>query len=297
MNDTQIVTFLTVAECLSFTEASYRLYTAQSAVSRTISTMEQELGYPLFVRFHKEIRLTPAGAVLQEGLEKLYQAYKDLTKQAERASNYAVGTLAIGFLEGQHLEPDTQNILFNMERDYPKMKTFILRASYGPLIEDLKQERLDVIFTMNFSIQDTPDIFCVPAKRLKHFLLVHNKHPLVKTGQAASLSDFQSDYFISINPGDCPHMTDLITGTCMQAGFQPKILEAKDLSEALLWVEAGKGLGIFNEQFAACHSPMLKVLSFPELPECDMVLAWNQKNPNPLIPNLIQRVSFEAGRQ
>ena len=54
----QIQYFLKTAECMSFSQAAQQLYVTQPSVSRQIKQLEQELGYPLFVRTQKNaIRL------------------------------------------------------------------------------------------------------------------------------------------------------------------------------------------------------------------------------------------------
>ncbi len=56
--------FYYVTETNSFSEAAALLFVSQSAVSQSIKSLEQKLGYPLFIRSTKKIRLTPAGELL-----------------------------------------------------------------------------------------------------------------------------------------------------------------------------------------------------------------------------------------
>ena len=57
--------FDAAARHLSFTRAAQDLFVTQSALSRQIQTLEEQLGVPLFERRHRELRLTSAGQVLQ----------------------------------------------------------------------------------------------------------------------------------------------------------------------------------------------------------------------------------------
>jgi LysR family cyn operon transcriptional activator len=57
----QLRTFVAVAETLSFTKASEKLYLTQSAVSHQIKALEEELGAPLFIRAKSGVILTDAG--------------------------------------------------------------------------------------------------------------------------------------------------------------------------------------------------------------------------------------------
>lgn len=67
----QVRMFLIVAETQSFSKASEVIYMEQSTLSRRISLLEQELGFPLFDRKTRPIQLTRKG-------EKLYEQWKPL---------------------------------------------------------------------------------------------------------------------------------------------------------------------------------------------------------------------------
>jgi DNA-binding transcriptional LysR family regulator len=54
--------FAAVARHLNYSEASRRLHVAQPAISQTILDLEEELGTKLFLRSHRKVQLTAAGA-------------------------------------------------------------------------------------------------------------------------------------------------------------------------------------------------------------------------------------------
>ena len=60
----QLETFLTVAREKSFSRAASRLHRTQSAVSQTISRLEEDLGEKLFDRSSRDGSLTDAGLLL-----------------------------------------------------------------------------------------------------------------------------------------------------------------------------------------------------------------------------------------
>ena len=64
INFQQMEYFLSVAEKLNFTEAAKSLYISQPSLSKQISLLEEELGFALFIRNKRSVRLTPAGEVL-----------------------------------------------------------------------------------------------------------------------------------------------------------------------------------------------------------------------------------------
>lgn len=80
-------TFATAAEVLSFQEAAELLHVTPSAVSHQIRSLEASLGYPLFERLDKRVRLTNRGRQLfleiREPLKQLHQASRNALHGSE----------------------------------------------------------------------------------------------------------------------------------------------------------------------------------------------------------------------
>lgn len=75
-------TFLALAKEGSFTQAAQRLHLTQSAVSRHISALEQQLQTQLIVRSTHSMRLTPAGRAVLPHARQVLQALDDLSQAA-----------------------------------------------------------------------------------------------------------------------------------------------------------------------------------------------------------------------
>lgn len=73
MELSQLRTFREVAEALSFTRASQKLNLTQSAVSHQIKALEHELGEPLFIRAKRGVKLSDAGRLALEYVERILE--------------------------------------------------------------------------------------------------------------------------------------------------------------------------------------------------------------------------------
>jgi DNA-binding transcriptional LysR family regulator len=94
----QLETFTAVADQGGFTAASRRLGLTQPAVSRTIASLEKELGLPLFVRRRDGLSLTEAGSIaLTHAREALRQVTLMSTEVAGLAGD-VTGTLSLASL-------------------------------------------------------------------------------------------------------------------------------------------------------------------------------------------------------
>ena len=76
MNHRQIDCFIAVAQCHGFSAAARRLYLSQSTVSQQVISLENELGYALFVRKGHQTELTAAGSYLFQRLVELRDGYE-----------------------------------------------------------------------------------------------------------------------------------------------------------------------------------------------------------------------------
>src|SRR6266849_3489849 len=91
-----LVGFESAARHLSFTKAGEELYLTQSAVSRQIKDLEDQLGAPLFERRHRALSLTAAGqqfyAAAAQVLTTMRTATERLRAQAGRSRPLSVTT-------------------------------------------------------------------------------------------------------------------------------------------------------------------------------------------------------------
>lgn len=73
--------FLVVADTLSFTRASEQVHMSVSAVSRTISRLESEVGYRLLERDRRNVRLTPEGKAFSEYSRRAVADWQQLQRE------------------------------------------------------------------------------------------------------------------------------------------------------------------------------------------------------------------------
>ncbi len=85
--------FEAAARLLSFTRAAEELYLTQSAVSRQIKQLEEQLGVALFERRHRALVLSPAGEQLYPAAAQVLTAMRGVTDRLHALS--ARRTLAV----------------------------------------------------------------------------------------------------------------------------------------------------------------------------------------------------------
>ena len=93
----QLRYFVEVAEREHISDAAEHLHVAQSAISRQIANLEDELGTPLFERIGRNVKLTAIGKTFLVHAIAALKAIDFAAKQVEEFLDPAKGTIKIGF--------------------------------------------------------------------------------------------------------------------------------------------------------------------------------------------------------
>ena len=134
-----LVGFEAAARHLSFTKAWEELYLTQSAVSRQIKELEDQLGVPLFQRRHRALSLTDAGqqfyAVAAQVITTMRAATERLRTQAGKRRPLTVTTT--NSFASLWLIPR----LAGFTREHPEVD---VRITAETRVQDLERDGLDV---------------------------------------------------------------------------------------------------------------------------------------------------------
>jgi LysR family transcriptional regulator, glycine cleavage system transcriptional activator len=142
--------FEAVARRLSFSEAADELFVTQSAISRQIKGLEEEIGAALFVRGTRHVEMTQSGQMLlrsvEAGLQKIDASVRQI-RQVRSRKRVSVTTFAsFGSL---WLLPRIEAF----QRLHPDID---LRVSAGDMIADLDDPELDLALRYCSTAQAPP---------------------------------------------------------------------------------------------------------------------------------------------
>ncbi len=139
---------LLVADYASFSQAARALGVKQSAVSRRIQALEDELGVSLFERQTNGVRPTIAG---QRFIERTSAAFAEIDcaiKNAAAAGRGAEGIVRIGVLPSR-LSGFLCDVLAEFRNAQPGVIFDFLEGSPEKLIARIMERRLDVVFLVS----------------------------------------------------------------------------------------------------------------------------------------------------
>lgn len=181
----QLKTFVTVADLLSFTKASKKLYMAQSSVSAQVKALEEELDVKLFDRIGRRILLTDAGRKLYAYARRMDEMTREIQSEFSR-DQYVQGALTVRV-------PETlasvymPAVIDRFHNDHPKVKLKLINCSDEQLREELNSGRIDLAFLLTDSIHWR----AVNVKHLKTeklVLVAGPAHPLSRQTEVALTS-------------------------------------------------------------------------------------------------------------
>ena len=250
--------------------------------------MEQEVGFELFQRSGKRIQLTHAGEYLYGQLRDLPEHIERAVANAEVISRREAGSLSIGVLEGQDVNPFLSQRINKLREKDPKLLIEMERNSFRNLRQGLDRGAYDILFTMAFELEGRPEWDSVVLFQQPGAIVLSRAHPLAKKDHL-SISDFRNEPFVAISREESPGGYELLMRQCGESGFVPNIVrETATLESLFLCVEMGMGVAILDRNTRLERNSSLRIIDIPESRAAGLVAAWRKDNHNPLIPALIE---------
>jgi DNA-binding transcriptional LysR family regulator len=150
----QLEMFRAVAGNSSFTLAAGQLHVAQSAISRKIRLLEEELGEKLFRRANKRIFITPAGETMMRYANRIFQELHNATVEIADAAGKRSGILRIGggMTACMYVLPP---VIEEFQKHLPKIDVQVVTGTAETLISQIHNAQLDVgVLTLPIGSQD-----------------------------------------------------------------------------------------------------------------------------------------------
>jgi len=264
--------FHAVAEAGSFTHAGETLNLSQSAVSRQISALEENLQVPLFHRHARGLILTEQGESLnrtvREVFAKLAMTEALLTESKEKPAGRIKVTTTVGF-GSSWLAPRLQGFLAM----YPDV-TMSLLLDDADL--DLAMREADVAIRMHAPKQ--PDLVQRHLMQI-HWIVVAHPDYLGRAGTPARPEELDDHKLILF--GDYrPPVADI--NFLAEAGRrtgQPRraLLEVNSLHAMAMAIRSGTGIGVLPDWMTGELDGLVRLLPDMKAPKVDMFFVYPEE--------------------
>ncbi|SES21756.1 LysR substrate-binding domain-containing protein [Salipaludibacillus aurantiacus] len=239
----QMKYFMEVATREHMTEAAHNLHVAQSAVSRQIVNLENELGVDLFIREGRRVKLTPIGKIFLERISHAMNVIDDATREVKEYLDPEKGTVRVAFpiSLAAHTLPTA---ISSFRMYYPDAKFQLKQALYNDLI--------DGVINGDFNMALIGPVPMEEKKVKRKILFTENvvallpiHHPLADRS-SLRLRDLKDDPFVLLPEGFV--FRDIVMNACKELGFTPHVaFEGDDIDALKGLVAAGLGVTLMPE--------------------------------------------------
>ncbi|SDL96393.1 LysR family transcriptional regulator [Bacillus sp. OK048] len=195
MDIIQLHYFIVAAEQEHMTKASEILSLSQSALSRSITSLESELGVPLFDRKNRKILLNRYGKAFLEDAKKIVNQVEISKENLKELVHPNAGNIAISFVHslGLHYIP---TLLIDFQKTNPGHSITLREDNAEVIVNDLLTNEIDFGFATQF--KSFSDLAYHPIFKEKIVLITSLDHHFVNK-KSIKMSDLTNEDFIHYN--------------------------------------------------------------------------------------------------
>jgi len=173
--------FYEVAKSESISDASKKLYITQSAVSKSIKNLEEELNTQLFYRYVKGVKLTDKGKDLLFYVEEAFNSLITAERTMIESENLTRGKISIGVpsqIGSFYIFED----IANFHKQYPNIEVTIISKTTTQLLNLLERHEIDFIIDTSPINSKMDNIIIKPLLEVENSFVINSKSSLFIDG-------------------------------------------------------------------------------------------------------------------
>ena len=284
--------FVAVGDEEHYGRAAQRLRVAQPALSRQIQDLEEEIGFKLFDRLPRGVKISSAGKLFLEDSRRILQQVNEATSRAQRVARGQLGTLRVGFTENASWHGVVPDSFRRFREQQPAAELQLSPLTSLEQIGAIRSGRLDAGFVFNMPKTD-PELDQVLVARQNVALAAPKGHSVAKL-KTLRLRDLVDASLILFPRRESPAFYDRLLHECFRGGLKSPHIVQEAVNEAtiLSLVSHGMGVGFVNgtARWRCPKSVIILPISDLEMP-LPLALVWRKDNgSSPLLAKFVQDV-------
>ncbi len=283
--------FVAVGEEEHFGRAAKRLLVAQPALSRQIQDLEREIGFKLFDRLSRGVKISAAGKLFLEDARQILDQLHEATERAQRVARGQSGTLRVGFTENVSWRGVVPGSFRLFRELYPDAELQLSPLPSLHQLEAVRSGRLDAGFMLNPPEPDQ-ELDQLPVAIYSLALAAPTTHPLSKI-RNLSLRDMVEARFIWFPRRESAAFYDRLMYECFRGGLESPRIVQEALNEATILTLVAQGMGVgFVLETARWRCPDgVRILEVADLNlPMPLALVWRKDNLSPLLAKYVTDV-------
>jgi DNA-binding transcriptional LysR family regulator len=270
--------FLAVSETLHFGHAAEKLGMAQPPLSQQIRHLEQSLGYPLFDRTTRGVRLTRVGQFFLERARGTLTKVADDIEMTRRMGSGLEGALTVGFA-GSIMFTELPKAIKRYRRTHPNVELRLREGATDEQMPDILDGTLDLGFLRDGEARD--GIALETILREPFVAVLPARHKLARR-PSISAAALKGEPFVLFSRRMGALAYDRTVACCEAEGFRPNFVQdAPQWPTVLRLVAAGLGVSLAPACVARITTPgvVFKRVRSPHWTSIDIGVKAKLDNP------------------
>jgi DNA-binding transcriptional LysR family regulator len=244
--------FVAVAEELHFGRAAARLHVAQPGLSQQVKALEQQLGVRLLERTSRQVRLTPAGALLLSEGRRLLAETDRAVDRVRRTGRGEVGRVTVAAIGSATYDVVPRLLRAHRERS-PDVELVLREMSTPAQVHALRSGEIDLGLLRLPA--DTAEMVTHTLREDRMALMLPESHGLARR-RSVPLRALAREPLILFPASPRPSWADTVIAACREAGFEPVVAqEAMESATVVSFVAAGVGIAVVPEGLKVLQRP------------------------------------------
>ena len=275
----QLEYFRTIAETGSVTKASEKLNISQPPLSMQLKALEDELGTRLFERHKKHMDITPAGRLLFQRCEEIFELVDQTVKEVRSKASIPQMTIRLGTINSisNRLLPSR---IYAFRKAYPHTDVQISEASTFDILPLLDSRKVDIAIVRE------------PFDTSKYSLLRIYDEALDNNMTDCFVALAKPSFFANKDTDTVPlkeldgkplllhrRYVSMFSSYCKREGYMPDIICKNNDAMALIsWAKAGNGIAVIPYTSALLSNDptlIMKTINEPMI-NSRVFVAWNK---------------------
>ncbi len=278
--------FLAVAEDLHFRKAAERLFISQPGLSRQIKQLEDELGFLLFERNNRKVKLTQAGTYLKQEFEMTLKNLDRVISHAKLLNKGDEGNINFGYV-GSAMQNVLPDLLVKARGNYPNLHFGFKEMENPDQIKSLLLQEIDLGFVR---LNKIPKGLKIKSVFEDTFSLVLPKNHPINSNNFRNLSQLKNEEFILFEQSYSPDYYEQVMQIFGDSGFAPTISHnTVHASTIFKLVENNFGISIVPTALKLGYNMNIKFVELHKIKQRTVLsVAWNTSNRNPVLKNILE---------
>ncbi|WP_242025973.1 MULTISPECIES: LysR family transcriptional regulator [unclassified Anabaena] len=276
-----------------FTNAAAYLEIDQGFLSKQIKWLEKKIGFQIFDRHQRPLKLTDAGNEFLQTARQILHQIEQSIELGQRLNRGEKGRLIIG-INTSIANSKLPDILRVFHNKFPEVELVLQELASYEQIEKLRTRQIDLGFFHVHNIQNNNDnvLTFIPVLQESLVIVLPENHRFARR-TSISLAALANEEFILPPHNLLYNLREQINDLCLDAGFQPKVKqEAAWISTVLSLVAGGMGISLLpaNVQNLQRHGVIYRSIQ-GKSPLLELVAVWRSDNVSIILKNFLEVIS------